>query len=144
MLVVGTPGSGKSEWLRVALASLMVTNTAETLQLLLIDPKRNAFCFAEGSPMLRAPIVVPNGSQDTSEILSELVTEMEERNQLLQSTHSKTLKDHIRVTGQPAKRVIVICDEYAALLDGASKGERQQIEMKIKQLAQLGRARAFI
>ncbi len=143
MLVVGTPGSGKSEWLRVALASLMVTNTAETLQLLLIDPKRNAFCFAEGSPMLRAPIVVPNGSQDTSEILSELVTEMEERNQLLQSTHSKTLKDHIRVTGQPAKRVIVICDEYAALLDGASKGERQQIEMKIKQLAQLGRAPGF-
>jgi DNA segregation ATPase FtsK/SpoIIIE-like protein len=27
LLVAGVPGSGKSEWLRAAVASLMVTNT---------------------------------------------------------------------------------------------------------------------
>ena len=60
MLVVGTPGSGKTQWLRAAVASLLLTNTPETLELVLIDPKRNAFQFAKDFPHLSMPIVVPS------------------------------------------------------------------------------------
>ena len=69
LLVVGTPGSGKSQWLRSAVASLIRTNTPETLQLLLIDPKQNAFPFMTDSPFLRQPVVVPGNDQDVSEAL---------------------------------------------------------------------------
>lgn len=143
MLVVGTPGSGKSEWLRVALASLLLTNTEETLELLLIDPKQNAFTFAAGSSMLRQPIMVPGLGRDISDVLDELVEEMGRRNALLASSNSRDLSEHVRKTGDQTKRVIVICDEYSALLDGASKNERQAIEGKFKQLAQVGRAPGF-
>lgn len=51
-LVAGTTGSGKSEWLRAMLASLMAVNGPETLRLLLIDPKRTAFHAFEKSPYL--------------------------------------------------------------------------------------------
>ena len=55
LLVAGVPGSGKSEWLRSAAASLMVTNTPITLRLILIDPKRNAFGELKGSKYLWRP-----------------------------------------------------------------------------------------
>lgn len=143
LLVVGTPGSGKSEWLRAALATLLVSNSPANLELLLIDPKRNAFTFAETSELLRQPIMVPGLGRDTSEILGELVVEMEQRNAMLQESNSRDLREHIERTGAPAKRVIVICDEYAALLDGASSAERKAIEGMFKRLAQIGRAPGF-
>ncbi|MBO0798848.1 MAG: hypothetical protein J2P31_08485, partial [Blastocatellia bacterium] len=37
LLVAGMAGSGKTEWLRTAIAGLTITNTPETLRLLLID-----------------------------------------------------------------------------------------------------------
>src|SRR5262249_53511057 len=55
LLVAGVPGSGKSEWLRAAVASLMVTNNADTLRLILIDPKKNAFAELRGSAYLWRP-----------------------------------------------------------------------------------------
>ncbi len=143
MLVVGTPGSGKSQWLRAALATLLSTNHTQSLDLLLIDPKRNAFNFAQHSPLLREPIVFPGNERDTSELLNELIEAMNERNRLLQSSNSADLKEHIQKTGEPTKRFVLICDEYAALLDGAAKRERQEIEHAFKQLAQMGRAPGF-
>jgi hypothetical protein len=55
LLVAGIPGSGKSEWLRSAAASLMVTNTPKTISLILIDPKKNAFGELKGSEYLWRP-----------------------------------------------------------------------------------------
>src|SRR5205085_1830598 len=43
LLAAGTPGSGKSEWLRAVVAGLVLSNTPQTLQLALADPKQNAF-----------------------------------------------------------------------------------------------------
>src|SRR5262249_4073181 len=55
LLVAGVPGSGKSEWLRAAVASLIVTNTPNTVRLILIDPKKNAFSELSGSGYLWRP-----------------------------------------------------------------------------------------
>jgi DNA segregation ATPase FtsK/SpoIIIE, S-DNA-T family len=52
MLVAGTAGSGKSEWLLTALASLVDTNTPQTLQLMLIDPKRVTLSQFHNRPFL--------------------------------------------------------------------------------------------
>ena len=60
ILIAGTTGSGKSEWLRTLLAGLMATNTPETLRLVLIDPNRTAFTALRNSPFLYRPIVYPD------------------------------------------------------------------------------------
>ncbi len=139
LLVVGTPGSGKSQWLRSAVASLIRTNTPETLQLLLIDPKQNAFPFMTDSPFLRQPVVVPGNDQDVSEVLAELVEIMIERNAMLAESRSASLADHVRKTGVPRPRIVCICDEYADLIAG-NRTERQAIEHQFQRIAQVGRA----
>jgi S-DNA-T family DNA segregation ATPase FtsK/SpoIIIE len=139
LLVVGTPGSGKSQWLRAAVASLIQTNTPETLQLLLIDPKQNAFPFMADSPFLRQPVVVPGNEQDVSEVLAELVEIMVERNAMLAESRSASLADHVRKTGVALPRIICICDEYADLIAG-NKSEKQAIEHQFQRIAQVGRA----
>lgn len=139
LLVVGTSGSGKSQWLRTALAALMVTNTPATLELVVIDPKMNSFTFLRGSPFLRRPVVI--SLDETVETLNDLVEEMERRYMALAHSNSQSLTQHIAVTGEPMTRLVCLCDEYADLLSGAkSKAEKTQIEELFKRLAQKGRA----
>lgn len=140
-LVVGTPGSGKSQWLRVAVAALMATNRPETLKLLLIDPKQNAFPFVSGSPFLLRSTVIP-GREETpiGETLHVLTEEMNRRNGLLAASQSQSLDEHVRKTGQSLSRIVCVCDEYADLLDGSDTRERKEIEHEFKRIAQVGRA----
>ena len=141
-LVIGTPGSGKSQWLRVAIASLLVTNTPQTLQLLLIDPKQNAFTFCEGSPFLSGPIVAPGQDTDIfpSERLEQLCSEMDRRKTLLRDSQSQSLADHVRKTNTPLPRIVCVCDEYADLLGTSGKQERKSIEESFRRLVSVGRA----
>jgi len=140
MLVVGTPGSGKSQWLRAALASLLTTNRPETLEVLLIDPKQNAFGFARNSPFLRQPIVVPAEVENVSSILEELIDEMTGRNQLFAAANCQDLAQYVRHTGEPMRRIVCICDEFADLLLQCEKSERNAIERTLKRLAGMGRS----
>jgi S-DNA-T family DNA segregation ATPase FtsK/SpoIIIE len=140
MLVVGTSGSGKSQWLRTTVASLMATNTPETLQLLLIDPKQNAFTFAGASAFLRQPILVPDGELCVSEILLQLVNTMEERYMMFAANQSQSMSDFVRSTGHPMPRIVCICDEYADLLESSDRTERQAIEKQLRRISAKGRA----
>lgn len=140
ILAVGTSGSGKSQWLRAVAATLIATNTAETLQLLLIDPKRNAFTFLEGSEYLQRPIVIPDGDTDISEILERLAVVMDQRYDEFASRQCQSLTDFVRAVGKPLPRIVCICDEYADLLESSSKAERQAIERQLKRISAKGRA----
>jgi DNA segregation ATPase FtsK/SpoIIIE, S-DNA-T family len=138
LLVAGIPGSGKSEWLRSAIAGLLLANTPDTLRLLLIDPKRNAFQLLHDSPFLYAPLVFPD-EQPVTEVLTALVEEMGRRYLLLSETKSDTLSDHVRRTGQPIPRIFCVCDEYADLLL-MDRQQRREVEQLITRLGSKARA----
>ncbi len=144
LLVVGTPGSGKSQWLRVAVSSLLRTNSPATLQLLLIDPKQNAFQFAHGSSYLRRPIVVPGDDESTTEILGGLIDEMDRRYALFSQANAQSLMSYRHQTGETLPRIVCVCDEYADLLLHAetteSNAARKEIEKAFQRLAGKGRA----
>lgn len=141
-LVVGTPGSGKTQWLRAAVASLIETNTPETLELLLIDPKQNAFQFLRESPFLSRPIVVPG--DDPTDVLQDLVERMGQRNADLAAANAQSLVDYVLKTGTPMRRVVVVCDEYADLLAACpNRAAREELEKQFRRLAQVGRAPGF-
>jgi energy-coupling factor transporter ATP-binding protein EcfA2 len=137
LLVAGTTGSGKSEWLRTALAGLVVSNTPETLRLVLIDPKRNAFLFLVDNPFLYRPVVFPDGGDDVIELFDELIQEMEVRYKAMNGAPS--LEEHVRRTGLQIPRIVCLCDEYADLVT-QEPSERRKIEQRIKRLGVKARA----
>jgi hypothetical protein len=142
LLVAGVPGSGKSEWLRAAAASLMVTNSPNTLRLILIDPKRNAFAELGGSPYLWRPdalIDTPEGS--VIKVLIDLIEEMKRRNGLFAQEAADNLAHYQLKTGKQLPRLVCVVDEYAELLMGSKKkADREQIETNFVRIAQMGRA----
>jgi DNA segregation ATPase FtsK/SpoIIIE, S-DNA-T family len=142
LLVAGVPGSGKSEWLRAAIASLMVANTPNNARLILIDPKKNAFGELKGSPYLWRPdslIDTPEGQ--VIPVLAQLIDEMKERNDRFGKVSADNLLDYQRKTGLPLPRLVCVVDEYAELIMGtANKVDREEIETSFMRIAQMGRS----
>ena len=137
MLVAGTTGSGKSEWLRAAIASLLAQNTPQTLKLLLIDPKRTAFHAFEESDALYAPVVYPDDT-DIAPIFSELIAEMERRYRLISDADLADLGAY-NAANDPLPRIVVFCDEYGDLVTAEPK-QRKEIERLVGRLSAKGRA----
>jgi len=136
LLVAGTTGSGKSEWLRLAVAGLMATNTPETLQFLVIDPKRNAFHALRDSPFLWRPIVFPD-EQPAAEILELLAAEMDRRYRLFDGVDA--FHQLMERSNETLPRIVCICDEYRDLISRGRR-ERQLIEAQICRLGAKARA----
>ncbi len=148
MLAAGTAGSGKSEWLRMALASLLATNTPETLRVMLIDPKTVTFGEAAQSPFLldgQAFLCTP---EEAIEGLNHLIELMEQRYVLFgehQCTDLAGLQMKLSATEPQMKlgahappRIVCFCDEYGNLVAG--KKNRDLIEGAINQLGAKARA----
>ncbi len=138
LLVAGSSGSGKSEWLRTAVAGLIATNTTEQLEIVAIDPKRNAFHDLHGSPYLRQPLVFPDEPHsDINEVLDELIEEMERRYAMFDGCSS--LAELIDRRGTPIPRIVCVCDEYGDLMLGSTT-QRKGIEQRIARLGAKARA----
>lgn len=137
MLVAGTAGSGKSEWLRAAIASLLAQNTPATLKLLLIDPKRTAFHAFEGSKSLYAPVVFPDDTP-IAPLFEELIEEMERRYRVISDAGLADLGAY-NAKHDPLPRIVCFCDEYGDLIMADPK-QRKEIERLVGRLSAKGRA----
>jgi hypothetical protein len=141
LLAAGTTSSGKSEWLRMMLASLIATNTPDTLRIVTLDPKLAAFTDLEQSRFLwkKNAYWIPGNGRSPSELFEELIEEMDRRYQLTRQTGADNLRSHIEKTGKPLPRIVCVCDEYFALIN-QNKEERKQIEDAVSLLGAKGRA----
>jgi S-DNA-T family DNA segregation ATPase FtsK/SpoIIIE len=133
MLVAGTSGSGKSEWLLMALASLVDTNTPQTLQLMFIDPRGGALEQFHKRQFLLEGVEVRATPEEAISGLERLKELMEDRYALL-SQHACTdlagLQNKLGDDAPP--RIVCFCDEYGNL--AAKKKDRERIEFSINQL----------
>ncbi|EGJ31724.1 MULTISPECIES: DNA translocase FtsK [Moorena] len=143
-LVGGTTGSGKSEFLRSLLLSLLYHHSPQQLKIALVDPKRVTFPEFEEMPWLLSPIV--KDSDRAIELMAELVDEMEQRYRKFeqakcahldaynqQLTQKQTNKQNL-----PLPRIVCIFDEYADFM--AEKEIRKDLELSIKRLGAKARA----
>ncbi|MCS7043027.1 MAG: FtsK/SpoIIIE domain-containing protein [Bryobacteraceae bacterium] len=139
LLVAGATGSGKSEWLRTALASMMATHTPADLRVVPVDPKRTAFGELRGSPYLwpRLGLLTPP-DQDMEEAFDALIEEMEQRYRALERQGIATLAEWRGRPGTRPPRIVVFCDEYADLIHGAA--QRRELEKRVARLGAKGRA----
>ena len=139
LLVAGTSGSGKSEWLRSAIAGLMLTNTPKTLRLALIDPKRNAFGDLKNSPyLLDSQALIYPPDQSAAALLDRLIEEMERRYSLFEGLRVSDLGEYNAQWDQRKPRIVCVCDEYADLV--GNRREKKEIEERIRRLGAKARA----
>ncbi len=139
-LIGGTTGSGKSEFLRSLLLSLIRRHSPQQLGIVLVDPKRVTFPEFEGMGWLRTPII--KDSDRAMELMEKLVREVAKRYLLFEGAKCSHLEayNHKRTQQQqpPLRRIVCIFDEYADFM--AEKEVRAVLEQSIKRLGAMARA----
>jgi hypothetical protein len=140
VLVAGGTGSGKSQWLLSALASITSQRTPDDVRLVLVDPKYTAFGAYAGSPFLLTPhsLVFPQ-DQPVVPILLALVDEMERRYVLFSRANNVSdLDSYNASTSKRLPRILFCCDEFADLM--TTKDDRDALRECLMRLGAKARA----
>ncbi|MEU4571938.1 FtsK/SpoIIIE domain-containing protein [Nonomuraea sp. NPDC023979] len=112
-LVAGTTGAGKSELLQSLICSLAVSNRPDQLTFVLIDYKGGA-AFKECTRLPHTVGMVSDlDGHLTQRALESLGAEIRRRERLLLAAGAKDIEDY---TGHPLPRLVLIIDEFAALV----------------------------
>ena len=139
-LVGGTTGSGKSEFLRALLLSLLQRRSPAQLKIALVDPKRVTFPEFEGIPWLLSPVV--KDCDRAVELMEELVEEMERRYRLFEGSRCHDLSSYnqkrLDRDKPPEPAIVCIFDEYADFM--TDKEIKDPLEGSIKRLGAMARA----
>jgi DNA segregation ATPase FtsK/SpoIIIE-like protein len=136
-LVAGSTGSGKSEWLKAMVASMLLRNTPENVRIALIDPKILTFAGVEGSPYLWRPVAT--ALADALTILRDAVTEMDDRYHTLARDGFVNLGERIKAGKADLPFLVLIFDEFADLIL-AGREDKKEFESLVARIAGKGRA----
>ncbi len=138
LLIAGTTGSGKSVCIEAITTCLIMNNTPEDLQLVMIDPKMVELVRFNGVPHLLGKV-----ETDLERVLAVLkwaLSEMDHRYRLLENARARDIDSYNRKMQrhhQPTlPRIVILIDELADLMMSAP----DQTERSIVRLAQLARA----
>jgi S-DNA-T family DNA segregation ATPase FtsK/SpoIIIE len=136
-LVAGSTGSGKSEWLKVLVASMLLRNTPDAVRIALIDPKILTFAGVEGSPYLWRSVATTLA--DAMAILRDAVAEMDARYHLLARGGFVNLDERVNAGKTDVPFLVLIFDEFADLIL-AGREDKKEFESLIARIAGKGRA----
>ncbi|MDQ3729295.1 MAG: DNA translocase FtsK, partial [Actinomycetota bacterium] len=138
ILVAGTTGSGKSGCINAILSSILLHASPNECRLVLVDPKRVELNHYENLPHLLTPVVT--NPRLASNVLSNLIGEMESRYQVMGEARARNLAElnkTRRKTGDaPLPHILCVIDELADLMMVAPA----EVEESIIRLAQKSRA----
>jgi FtsK/SpoIIIE family/FtsK alpha domain/PD-(D/E)XK nuclease superfamily len=137
ILVAGTSGSGKSEWLKTLVASLVCRNPPEHLRLALVDPKVLTFSSIADSAYLWRPVATDLGA--ALGILRDAISEMGKRYHLLAREGLVSLHDRFQEGRTDVPFLIIVFDEFADLIL-TGRNEKREFEEMVARLAGKGRA----
>ncbi|HEX6565263.1 MAG TPA: DNA translocase FtsK [Chthoniobacterales bacterium] len=136
-LVAGSSGSGKSEFLKVVIATLVSRSEPDILQISLIDPKRVTFGGLGKSAYLRQEVLYT--VEDALLCLKAAADDMESRyDQLLRKGFNK-IADWIATGRKGLPYHVIVFDEFADLINSGKK-ERGEFERLVKLISAKGRA----
>jgi S-DNA-T family DNA segregation ATPase FtsK/SpoIIIE len=136
LLIAGATGSGKSVCINTIITSLLYRLAPEEIRFVMIDPKMLELTVYQGIPHLeRAVITNPKVAEH---VLSEIVTEMEQRYRQLAKRGVRNIEDFNRKQKEEdiLPYIVIIVDELADLMMSSST----RVEGLITRLAQMARA----
>jgi S-DNA-T family DNA segregation ATPase FtsK/SpoIIIE len=137
LLIAGTTGSGKSVCVNAIISCLLLQNSPEDVQFIMVDPKRVELTGYNGIPHLVAPVVVD--LERIVGVLQWVQREMEERYRKFASISARNILDYNNKIGPEITRMpyyIVVVDELADLMMLAP----DETERLLARLAQMARA----
>jgi len=134
LLVAGTTGSGKTVCINSIILSLLYQNTAETLRLIMIDPKRVELTLYNGIPHLLTPVITD--AHKTVNALRWTIGEMERRFDVLAQAGKRDIESYNKTAGEPLPHIVFVIDELADLMAMAAS----EVEAGIIRIAQMARA----
>jgi S-DNA-T family DNA segregation ATPase FtsK/SpoIIIE len=137
ILVAGTSGSGKSEWLKALVASLVRRNPHEHLRLALVDPKVLTFSGIADTAYLWRSVATDLGS--AVGILRDAISEMEGRYHMLAQEGLVSLHDRFLEGRTDVPFLVIVFDEFADLIL-TGRNEKREFEELVARLAGKGRA----
>lgn len=128
ILIAGATGSGKSVLLNSMIVSMLFSCTPETLNLVMIDPKKVEMSKYEGLPHLALPII--KNHADAVQALEDVCAEMDNRYNIMAEKGFK------KASEMGLANIVVVIDELADLM----LTSKYECEQSIIRIAQLGRA----
>ncbi|MBI2854764.1 MAG: DNA translocase FtsK [Chloroflexi bacterium] len=135
LLIAGATGSGKTVCLNTIIASILMYNTPQDVQFLMVDPKRVELVAFNSIPHLVAPVVVE--SEKSVDVLHWLIGEMDRRYEIFGKVSVRNIEGfHEKQPGMAMPYLVLVVDELADLMMTAS----DEVERLLCRLAQLARA----
>ncbi|HBU06590.1 MAG TPA: cell division protein FtsK [Candidatus Magasanikbacteria bacterium] len=135
LLVAGATGSGKTVCINTIIMSLLYQNTAETLRLIMVDPKRVELTPYNGIPHLLTPVIT--NVHKTVNALKWCIGEMDRRFELFSKSHSRDIGSYnSKHPNEKIPHIVFVIDELADLMASAAS----EVEAGIIRIAQMARA----
>ena len=140
ILTAGTTGSGKSVGINMIYLSIILRNSPDVVQFIIIDPKKTEFTPYKRSPYLYTDVITDmDGAKNA---FNAVVTEMERRNSLFEEIGVRNLQTYNQKVS-PEKRepyLILIADEVADLI--MTNGD--EVEDSMQRLGQKARTAGIL
>lgn len=136
LLIAGATGSGKTACLNSIICCLLMHNTPDDVQFILIDPKRVELVNFNSIPHLAAPVVVDTDKAILA--LRWLNQEMDNRYQKFAQAGARNIESYNknRQPWETMPYIVLVIDELADLMMAAF----DEVEHTLCRLAQLARA----
>jgi len=136
-LVAGMSGSGKSEFLKTAVATLAARNSPLQLKFSLIDPKRLTFGMIRNSQYLAGPVIF--SLEESLVCLADAAGEMDRRYDVLLQEGFTKLSDRFASGKKDIPFFVLVFDEFADLVHSGKEG-RKEFELLVARISAKGRA----
>ena len=134
LLIAGATNSGKTVCINTILLSLLYQNTAETLRIIMVDPKRVELTMYNGIPHLLTPVITD--AAKTVNAIRWTINEMDRRFTLLADSEKRDISTYNKFAAEPLPYIVFVIDELADLMAMAAS----EVEAGIIRLAQMARA----
>lgn len=135
LLVGGQTRSGKTVFIHNILLNLLMKNTPEDLQLILVDMAKTELVKYEGLPHLLTDVV--DNYTDTNLVFNWLIGEMQRRLELLKDSKCQDIQSYNKKKDNKLPSIALFIDEYADLI--ANAPAKNDIELKISRIASMAR-----
>jgi len=138
LLIAGATGSGKSVCINALIACLLLNNTPEELNLIMVDPKRVELVNFNGIPHLLGRVIVE--IDHVVGTLKWLTREMDRRYRLFSRIGVRNIAGHNQLAEARGEKklpyMVILIDELADLMMSSP----EEVERSVCRIAQLARA----